>query len=70
MKYEFEFYIGPGSEVEHNTIITWLKENNYEIRDISYNGDHYSEITAYGDYMKAYNNTLELGHCSIEHFEN
>lgn len=64
-----EFSIGPSDKENHDKIINWLSENlDYEIKLISYNGDHYSEIYVKGDYNKAYE-VLSKFKTSLEHWE-
>lgn len=65
-----EFSIGPGNKEEHYYVLNWLKLNNYNIKGISFKGDHYSEIhIENGDYNKAYDALTILPHLSLEHWD-
>lgn len=55
-----EFSIGPSNKDVHDFVVTWLYENSFNIKDISFNGDHYSEIYVLGNYNKAYKKLGDL----------
>ena len=64
-----EFSIGPNNKQSHDTIINWLLLNSFEIKDISHEGDHFSEIYCVGDYNKAQEFCTSIKGTSIEHWE-
>jgi hypothetical protein len=64
-----EFSIGPKDKEQHDKVIEWLKENKYEIKNISFNGDHYSEILIFGVFENFLNHWKDKPGLSYEHWE-
>lgn len=66
-----EFSIGPSNERDHEEILKHIPliEGN-QIKHISFDGDHYSEIYVYGHYNQTYSMIKDLGikNISIEHW--
>lgn len=65
---KIEFIIGPSNQEQHDFVYTWLKANNYEVRGISYIGDHFSEIYCVGNYAKAHRKLADLPSISFENW--
>jgi len=63
-----EFSIGTYDKIQHEFVQNWLTDNKFEVKDISFNGDHYSEIYCFGDYNKAYRKLSGIANISLEHW--